>query len=472
MKRFLLLIITSSFLFLGAVNAAPEAKKYGPIKAGQTLWGIAYKTRPKGVSRLQMMNALHKANPKAFEKGNINLLKKGATLYLPTNKDTVVKILSGSEVHVVESTNEANKNLDTLRSELTGVKEELARSKEALKGLNQHSDDLKEAQERVAVLATENAALKRTKGSSGSSKEADKVKAELTTLNEQFKKAQTQIESLEKEKKSLQSTIQKGTVASQQESQKALSVVTSELVKAKELIKTLAEKNKALQTDSLDPKLLADTKKDLATTHEELEALKVQNQLLRDQAINADVSQEQRNENNKKFSDTIAALNSDIGVLRSRIKELEELEKMKDTHITKLQKSLDHATTVIKEQAEVNKKMYARLTKMEKKDAEEAAEEDNQAAAAAVTNDNPSGPTPPAEQSGDSAASQAASSNSPANIVNFADKSAASPTTLAVTETLKDISPKFWLMLTLAGLLFVFALLWRVIAGKDELEAA
>ncbi len=464
MKKVLIFFITASFLFFGSVNAESKAKKYGPVKSGQTLWGIAYKTRPKGVSRLQMMNALHKFNPAAFDKGNINRLKKGAMLNLPTSKNAVATILAGDEVQIVEE-DDSNKDIDTLRGELTNVKEELARSKEALKGLNQQSETLKSAQDTVATLTKENESLKNS-----SDKVAEEVKAELTSVSEQFEKAQNQIKQLEEEKATLQAVTKEETSKDSEATQKALAAVTAELTESKSLIKTLAERNKELQIDSLDPKLLQTAKEELASTNEELEALKVQNALLRDQATSADVSQEERKENNKRFTETIAALNSDIGVLRSRIKELEELEKMKDNHITELQKSLDHATVVIKEQAEVNKKMYARLNEMEKKDKEEE-KEDEQAAAAAASS-NPSNPTPPAEQSGGGGSTSSTPTNSTSTIVNFADKPGTSSSAVVVTETLKDISPKFWLMLTLAGLLFVFALLWRVISGKDELETA
>ncbi len=463
MKKILILFITAGFLFLGSVNATPKAKSYGPVKSGQTLWSIAYKTRPKGVSRLKMMNALHKFNPSAFDKGNINRLKKGAMLNLPVSKEQVASILAGDIVEVAQSGDDSSKDIDTLRDELSSVKEALARSKEALKGLNEQSNELKKVQGEIALLTKENEALKSSNGNA-----LEEAKQELVAVREQFEKAQNQIKTLEDEKLALQEATKNATSESDvEEGNKALAVVTAELVKTKELVKTLAEKNKELQSNNLDPKLLDKAKEELATSHEALEALKVQNQLLRDQAANADISQEERRENNKKFSETIAALNADIGVLRSRIKELEELEKMKDNHISELQKSLDHATAVIKEQADVNKKMYARLNELERKDEEE----EQQAAAAVADNSNPSNPTPPAEQSATNATGDGSSANKP-NIVNFSGTSEINGSILGVKNTLKDISPKFWLMLTLAGLLFVVALLWRVISGKDDLETA
>lgn len=454
MKQFLILLITTSVLFLGSVNAEPTTTSYGPVKAGQTLWAIAYKTRPKGISRLHMMRAIHKLNPDAFEKGNINLLKKGVTLNLPTTRKMVERILAGKEVQIAaDEESDNNKDLETLRNELTLVKKELAESKETLQGLRKQSEKLQQAQQTVENLKQENAKLKQTVA------ELPEVKSQVAEINKKLEEAKAHIKTLEEEKLALQKKADAGqdTPEDQEKTAKALASVTAELAKSQQLVKELAEKNKALQEQSIDPKLFEDTKKELASTREQLEAIKVQNQLLREQTANADVSEQERKESNKKFTDTIAALNSDIGQLRSRIKELEELEQMKDKHISELQKSLDHATAVIKEQAEVNKKMYARLNALEKADKEKDENNDENHAAAA-TSSNPSNPNPPGGKTIDNS-----------SIVNFADKAAnTSNHALAVTESLKHISPKFWLMLTLAGLLLVLALLWRLISGNDD----
>ncbi len=63
---------------------SPAASSYGPVRNTETLWVIAGKVQTDpGVSRNRTMVALLKANPDAFHKGNINLLKKGALLTIP-----------------------------------------------------------------------------------------------------------------------------------------------------------------------------------------------------------------------------------------------------------------------------------------------------------------------------------------------------------------------------------------------------
>jgi pilus assembly protein FimV len=87
-----------------AVVAEPEARpvaqpapvtsneqgstEYGPVKNGETLWGIASDwARGSGYSINQAMIAIQRENPNAFIRGNINSLKRGAILRLP---DTAV----------------------------------------------------------------------------------------------------------------------------------------------------------------------------------------------------------------------------------------------------------------------------------------------------------------------------------------------------------------------------------------------
>ncbi len=69
-------------------SAAPvmASSEYGPVAAGETLWEIADNTRPgDDVAVNQMMLALLRANPNAFYEDNINTLKRGAILRVPSS---------------------------------------------------------------------------------------------------------------------------------------------------------------------------------------------------------------------------------------------------------------------------------------------------------------------------------------------------------------------------------------------------
>ena len=62
--------------------------EYGVTGPGDTLWTIALKVRPNGsVTVQQTMLALQRLNPDAFINNNINLLKAGHVLRIPTSRD-------------------------------------------------------------------------------------------------------------------------------------------------------------------------------------------------------------------------------------------------------------------------------------------------------------------------------------------------------------------------------------------------
>ena len=70
-----------------AATASPRGQFSGPehrVVVGDTLWNVAKRLRPQGMTILQTMDALYSQNPKAFVNGNANNMKKGAVLRLPT----------------------------------------------------------------------------------------------------------------------------------------------------------------------------------------------------------------------------------------------------------------------------------------------------------------------------------------------------------------------------------------------------
>ncbi|MDR3446205.1 FimV/HubP family polar landmark protein [Dyella sp.] len=83
-----------------AATPAPEAKPARPapapraaasgtytVESGQTLSAIAHETAPAGVDMNQMLIALKTSNPDAFYRDNINALKSGAVLRVPSKDD-------------------------------------------------------------------------------------------------------------------------------------------------------------------------------------------------------------------------------------------------------------------------------------------------------------------------------------------------------------------------------------------------
>jgi len=74
--------------------------RLGPVQSGQTLSGIARNVAPAGVDLRQMMLALQKANPDAFYRDNINALKSGAVLRVPTAAEAQAMTLAAAAAEV------------------------------------------------------------------------------------------------------------------------------------------------------------------------------------------------------------------------------------------------------------------------------------------------------------------------------------------------------------------------------------
>lgn len=94
------------------ISAEPKSKpssvtqhlgndEYGPVAQGQTLLEIARATRPDASTNLnQMLLALLKNNPQAFYKDNVNALKRGAILRIPSAEEITKIAGSASEAAI------------------------------------------------------------------------------------------------------------------------------------------------------------------------------------------------------------------------------------------------------------------------------------------------------------------------------------------------------------------------------------
>jgi len=69
------------------VASQAGANGYGPVMANESLWKIANKTKPHGATVEQMMMALQRKNPHAFYRQNVNNLKRGSILRMPTQAE-------------------------------------------------------------------------------------------------------------------------------------------------------------------------------------------------------------------------------------------------------------------------------------------------------------------------------------------------------------------------------------------------
>ncbi len=78
---------------------------YGPVDANDTLWEIASQARPgRDLSVQQTMLAIQRKNPEAFINGNINLLRRGQVLRLPS-RDEIQTVSQAQAVNLVAEQN-------------------------------------------------------------------------------------------------------------------------------------------------------------------------------------------------------------------------------------------------------------------------------------------------------------------------------------------------------------------------------
>ena len=81
--------------------ALPMADSYGPVQGRETLWSIATKLRPDAsVSMDQVLLAIYKANPKAFD--GFNGLRKGSVLKVPSAEDMRATGASAARARIAE----------------------------------------------------------------------------------------------------------------------------------------------------------------------------------------------------------------------------------------------------------------------------------------------------------------------------------------------------------------------------------
>lgn len=106
------------------------ADSYGPVGSNETLWKIALEVRPdRGLSVHQTMLAIQRLNPDAFINGNINLLRKGQVLRLPSADE--IRSLSRSEAVAEVAAQNRAWSENTMGAQLNASRREVATRREA-----------------------------------------------------------------------------------------------------------------------------------------------------------------------------------------------------------------------------------------------------------------------------------------------------------------------------------------------------
>ncbi|MEZ5455158.1 MAG: FimV/HubP family polar landmark protein [Lysobacteraceae bacterium] len=204
-----------------AANTAPATpsvpryvagESYGPVGDGQALWNIALETRPdSGVDVNQMMLALLRANPDAFINGNVNRLRKGAVLRIPSRDDIVSVSAAQAAMQVREQTGAASVSTTST-----------VQPADSAASITADSPPVERAESRLALVppSGSNEATGAQSGASNAGGGAE-LRAELSRSKEQ-------VETLDQENSELRSRVQE-LEKIREDSERLLSMRDSEL---------------------------------------------------------------------------------------------------------------------------------------------------------------------------------------------------------------------------------------------------
>lgn len=180
-------------------GAEVMSSSYGPVQRNETLWGITSRVdRAPGVSMNQMMLAIFRANPEAFD-GNINQLRAGAILRIPDSTE-IAGVAAGEANAEVSRQNEAwqSGRVSTEPRLRLVPPEEAAPGEPAGAGGAGDAVDgaaLAAAEERAAQLDAELTRLQRERDEAR--QERDAANEVLAVRNEELRQLQERLRALE-----------------------------------------------------------------------------------------------------------------------------------------------------------------------------------------------------------------------------------------------------------------------------------
>lgn len=229
---------------VSAPSFSVQTNEYGPVGSGENLLSIAKKVSSGGSKAdiERMMVAIVNANPKAFIKGNMHMLKKGAVLRIPDQ--SALDALPRAEV--VRTINEQTQNWRQRVKPQAQPQAQEASSTAKKQADSDSSDDSR--LELVSASGNNNATSAESGASSDSNGSA--LRADLVLAKEE-------IESLKQDKTELESRIQE-LESINTDSQKLLELRQKELMEAQSRLRNLGEQVDAAESQALEAAQQAD----------------------------------------------------------------------------------------------------------------------------------------------------------------------------------------------------------------------
>ena len=174
-------------------------ENYGPIVRNETLWNVVNSVeRQKGVSKEQLLMGIYRENPQAFYKNNINALKAGQTLTIPT-RDVIVQLSTGQALAEYKRQNDVwsgrisdapPKKSPTKKSGRNQQPKKSNETPNQLKLVSPSGEELRQAGASAKEMASENA---------NANAKADLALEMATSVGQENQQLQTRLAALEEQ---------------------------------------------------------------------------------------------------------------------------------------------------------------------------------------------------------------------------------------------------------------------------------
>lgn len=224
------------------------------VQSGDTMMGIAARHRPEGVSLQQTIIAIQRANPDAFINGNVNLVKRGKVLRVPTQDEVARVGVSDARVAIADQNRAWRELLDQRGLALPSDRAQLESSKDATAAAPQKKAT---GAGEVTLVAPKAGA---GKGAASSGKDADALRTKLTAAEEELSKSARENKELSSRLADLDKQIKSG--------EKLLSLKNSEINELQDELKRLRKEKGLPPVEAPAKAEVADTKEPAAPAAE------------------------------------------------------------------------------------------------------------------------------------------------------------------------------------------------------------
>ncbi len=179
-----------------AMDRVASSGEYGPVQRNETLWTIANGTRPAGTSVNQMMLAILKANPQAFSADNINTLKAGSILRIPSIEE--VQALSSAQATQIANQHYAEWKQGTIKAAPATKRPDTA---VAMPSRQAAVDSSADEQARLKLSGSDVA------GQSGAGEDAESIRQELLAAQEKVITSQSESDEIRGQMEEMQAEL-------------------------------------------------------------------------------------------------------------------------------------------------------------------------------------------------------------------------------------------------------------------------